>query len=357
LLLEIIAEESVWKPLFNPRIILKMRLETLANEKAKAIFLKAHNLALERGTLYFANLLEKSRKYSTFSASGFGIEANSDRDWEINTLRTGCLGYVTINLPRIAYESAKDKKKFAGILKERLEMATRALEIKDRALRHHGKTLLPFLMQSANGDHYFRLENCSRIINLAGLKETVEAFHENDAVQSKEALEFAEQIAHSIPASMQRMNRKHGRLLFADALPDPEAAERLARVDIEKYGVAKVRFSGTRENPFYSTLERLMIKDGKISPELLTFGQKMHELYGRMLTVIELEEHENSVDELVSMTKQLFESHRTDFLTYNRRSTYCINCKKSWKGLLNKCPSCGAIGTLTVFDRFALAQA
>ena len=35
-------------------------------------------------------------------------------------------------------------------------------------------------------------------------------------------------------------------------LGDAEAADRLAQLDIDKYGVAKVKFSGTREKPYYS---------------------------------------------------------------------------------------------------------
>ncbi len=347
LIFEIFAEESARKPMFNPKIILKIRSETFADEKAKAMLLKAHQLASEKGMLYFANLLEKDQKYSVFSSSGFRLKADLNGDWEIDTLRTGCLGYVTINLPRIAYESGKDKTKFFEILRERLEMATRALEIKDRILKQHGKGLLPFLMQSVNGDHYFRLENCSRIINLAGLKEASEAF-------SEKKLEFADETMQNILAYIQKIRRKRRKRLSTATLLDFEALERLVQLDIERYGIAKVRFSGTREKPFYSTISKLILQDGKISPESSIFERKMRGLHGGNLTVIDLGEAEHKTDELMSLTKQVFEIHNMEFLTYNRKSTYCVNCRRSWFGLLHKCPSCGSTGTLTTFDRFAL---
>jgi ribonucleoside-triphosphate reductase len=318
------------------------------------MLLKAHHLASEKGMPYFANLLEKDQKYSVFSSSGFRLKADLDGDWEIDTLRTGCLGYVTINLPRIAYESGKDKKKFFEIFRERFEMATRALEIKDKALKQHGNGLLPFLMQSVNGDHYFRLENCSRIINLAGLKEAVEAFYEKSTYDSEKSLVLAQEIIQNIQASTRRISRKREKLLSPAIQPDFEASERLAQLDIERYGIAKVRFSGTREKPFYSTVNKLIFQNGKIPSESLAFEQKMRGLHGGNLTVIELGEVEHKPDDLMSLTKQIFESYNMGFLTYNRKLTYCVNCKKSWFGLLHKCPSCGSIGTLTVFDRFAL---
>jgi anaerobic ribonucleoside-triphosphate reductase len=55
----------------------------------------------------------------------------------------------------------------------------------------------------------------------------------------------------------------------------------------------------------------------------------------------------------MNLTKELIETQAAEFFTYNRRITYCSNCKKSWLGVLHKCPSCGAISTLIAFDRFS----
>jgi anaerobic ribonucleoside-triphosphate reductase len=187
------------------------------------------------------------------------------------------------------------------------------------------------------------------------LKECVEAFYEKSTYDSEKSLELAQEIIQNMQASTHRISRKRGKLLSPAIQPDSEASERLVQLDIERYGIAKVRFSGTREKPFYSTVNKLVFQDGKISSGSLAFEQKMRGLHGGNLTVIELGESEHKPDELMSLTKQIFESPNVGFLTYNRKLTYCVNCRRSWFGLLHKCPSCGSIGTLTVFDRFALA--
>ena len=354
LAIEIFAEESSPKPLLNPKLILKINNETLLDENARVILLKAHNLAVEKGTPYFANMLQKDGT-TVFSASGCKFEADLSGDWETDTLRTGCLGYVTINLPRIVHESEKDKNKFFEILKERCELAARALGIKFRALKQHGKSSLPFMMQSTNGDTYFRLENCSSIINLSGLKESVEAFCEKGMSQ-EESVKFAEEISQNLLIFKHKLGRKHGKRLFPAILPSPEASERLAQLDIEKYGIAKVKFSGTRETPFYSTTKRLRLQAGSllsIPSESLEAEQKLRGLNaGGSLSIIELEETEYKPEELMKLTTQLIEKQAVEFFTYNRRITYCANCKKSWFGVLHKCPSCGSISTLITFDRF-----
>jgi ribonucleoside-triphosphate reductase len=356
LILEILAEESARKPLLNPRIIVKVRPEAFTDDRAKKILLEAHKLASERSMLYFANLAEKSQENMTFSGSGLSLRADLNGDWEIDTLRTGCLGYVNVSLPRIIYDCGKDKAKFFEIFRERFEMAVRALEIKERMLRQRGKGLLPFLMQNVNGDFYFRLENCSRLINLVGLKESIEAFYGKSIYDCEKGLEFAEEISQNVQSFIRKFGRKRGRRLFTAMLPDFEASERLANLDIERYGVAKVRFSGTREKPFYSTINKLILKDGKIPSESLIFEQKTRGLHaGGNLAAIELGEVEQKPEELLALTKHVFEAYKIEFLTYNRKLTYCVNCKKSWVGSLHKCPSCGSTGTLAVFDRFASA--
>jgi ribonucleoside-triphosphate reductase len=350
LLIEILAEESFHKPLLNPKLIVKLRPEAFVDEKTKELLLKAHKLALERGLPYFANLSMKRLEASAFSHSGFRLNTDVEGDWEIDTLRTGCLGCVTINVPRITYESNGDKRKFLEILKEKLEMAARALEIKDKALRQRCEGLLSFLMQNIDGDHYFRLEGCSRIINMAGLKEASEAFC-NTPFYDEKTLDFADEVLQNALDYVSKIGKRRKRLFLA-VLPDFEASGRLAQLDIEKYGVAKVRFSGTRESPFYSTVNKLSLREGKFAEEPLKLKNILGKINGGNLTVIELEESRGNAEELMSTTRHIIEHGTLEFFTYNRKLTYCARCKKSLYGLKHKCPSCEATSTLSVFDRF-----
>jgi len=103
------------KPYRDQAAVIPNRLhEKASDENAKNILLKAHSLALEKGTPYFTNMTQKGN-HATFSASGCKFEADLTNDWETDTLRTGCLGYVTVNLPRIVHESERDKNRFFEI--------------------------------------------------------------------------------------------------------------------------------------------------------------------------------------------------------------------------------------------------
>ena len=350
LMLEVFAEESVEKPLLNPKLIIKIRRETFTNGRASETLLKAHHLASERGTPYFANLLDGNDQCSVFSPSGGVLKADFKGDWEIDTMGTGILGIVTVNIPRIAYESGKDEAKFFTLLKERLEMATRALEIKYRILKQRGKGFLPFLMHSANGDQYFRIENSVRLINLIGLKETSETIGGKSIYEDENSLNFASKIVKHV---LEFLPRRHERRLLPSALPLADASERLAKQDIERFGVAKVRFLGTREKPYYSASGRISLQNLEIPAEILTIEKELYEpLAGGNLTVLELGDAECTSETLFSLTKKLVENYKLGLFTYNRNLTHCSQCRKSWFGTLQKCPQCSSVGTLTAFKRF-----
>ncbi len=358
LTIDVLVEESALKPLLNPRIVLKINKETLTDKNVEPILLKAHDLAAKHGIIYFVNTLHKGAKNVVFSSTGYKLEADLTGDWETDTLRTGCLGVVDVNLSRIVHESERDKNKFFEILKERFEMSARALKIKYRALRQHEKTSLPFMAQKSNGDMYFRIENCSRIVNFAGFTEAVESFCGKN-VSHAETVQFTEEIVKNLLIFKRKLRRKHGKRLFPTAMCSFESSVRLVQLDIEKYGVAKVKFSGTRDNPFYSTKKRLKLKHGDfpyVPAEALELEHKLKDLSkGGSLSIIELEDNEYQPEQLLKLTEQLIKHDELEFFTYNRVTTYCNSCRKSWFGDLHKCPSCGSMGTLTTFDRFAHA--
>ena len=347
LVLDVLIEQSQSKPLLNPKIIVSIRPMTLADERAKAMTLKAHRLVLANGPVYFSSTMEKGEEQTVFSSLGCRFATDLNGDWETDTLRTGCGGSVAVNLPRIAYESDREESKFAQLLKDRLEMAVRALEIKSLALRQHSGRLLPFLVQNVNGDEYFRLKNCSYLINLVGLDETLEWFYGKNS--NDKAPSFLEKLSQCALDSIQKTHRRNIRLL-PSLLPNKEASQRLAQLDIDRYGFGKVKHSGARERPYYSTLKILKSKMSQAS--LQAESSLVRLLDGGGLSMIELEEVERGPDELMSITEQIARSKSTRLFAYSRKLTYCANCKRTWVGIQHKCPSCASTSMLTLYDDY-----
>jgi ribonucleoside-triphosphate reductase len=351
--IDVFTELSREKPLLNPKLIVKIRNTTFTDPRANALFLKAHALAAERGNVYFANLTEPGTETAVFSPSGAELAADQSQDWEIDTLRTGVLGTVSISLPRIAYESAKDKTKFFEAIKEKLELATRAMEIKHNSLRKHSSTLLPFLTQTFNGDQYLRLDDTLRLVNFIGIKEAAAILAEKDIVEDENAAKLIEEIGQTAQDFIRKMGKKRTKRLHPATLPTPESSTRLAQLDLERFGVGKTRYLGTKENPHYSIIPRLSLQHGKIEPVDVKNEQNQQWLSGGRLTVIDLGRQEIKPDDLAAFTTRLIGDSKTKFFVYDRKLTYCAHCRKNWFGSLQKCPACSATGTLTFYDKFS----
>ncbi|MEM2386249.1 MAG: anaerobic ribonucleoside-triphosphate reductase [Candidatus Bathyarchaeia archaeon] len=353
LTLEVFAEESLNKPILNPKVVVKLRPEAFKEKAASSILYAAHSLAAGWSLPYFASNIEENERHTVFSSSGVKFKANFKGDWEIDTLRTGVLGKVTVNIPRMAYESGGDEGSFFERLKETLEPAIRALEIKFKTVKQSGKGFQSFLAQTVNGDHYFRMENSACMINIAGLMETSEIFTGKSVYESEECWKFAAETMRHVSDFLHESNKRRDRRLLPSHVPSQEASLKLARQDVERFGVAKVRFHGTREKPYYLTFNRVSVENLEKSLKILAAWRELYpHLAGGMLTVIELGESEHKVEELLALTRKLVENYGVEFFTYNRNLTYCGQCRKSMFGILHKCPNCGSVGTLTVFGRY-----
>jgi ribonucleoside-triphosphate reductase len=352
LLFEVFMEENERKPFLRPTLIVNIRSESFVDEKAKALLVKSLSVATDTGAVYYANLIQKSRRHSVFFSSGLKLAVDADGDWETDTMRTGCLGTVGVNVPRVVYESGKDRIKVVEALKEQIEMSGRALDIKYRALKSRGKRLLPFIKQGNDGDHYFRLDNCSRVVNLVGLEEAVLIFSEKGVADEK-TLGFLGDVVDGVSGYVRKMGRRRGRGVSLAVVPSFECSQRLVQVDVEKYGIARVKFSGTRERPFYKTFAEFTLNGESIPVEYQAFEGKLTGVHdGGGLTAVDLGEGKHESSELLSLTSLLVQSN-VEFWVFDRKQSYCVSCRKSWFGSLKKCPFCGGVGTLVVFDRLA----
>jgi anaerobic ribonucleoside-triphosphate reductase len=98
----------------------------------------------------------------------------------------------------------------------------------------------------------------------------------------------------------------------------------------------------------------MRLAEGKVPEELLNFESKLEEAHvSGSMVAIELGETKYNSDELLTITKQLAENRNIYIFAFDRKVTYCVSCRKNWFGLMHKCPSCGAVGTLVFFDRFS----
>lgn len=355
LLLEVLAESHAGKPVFNPSIIVKIRPETLKSQECEPLLIQCHELAAETGTPYFANLRSPRQAATVYNADGCRFPSDWTEDWELDTLRTGNIGNIILNLPRIMYDAEGNQTELQTLLNERLEKALRALEIKYRTIKQRAtEGLLPFLFQKADGDRYFRIENSPRVVNLIGLNEATKSFTGQYINESEKALNFAEDLIKQISRYIQRRTKKPETRIYPALLPNAEAAKRLAELDVEKYGWSKVHAQGTRGHPSYTDMVAAPLESSIPWKERLNLEGKLHKLtLGGHLAIIQLADSEGDSETLLAATKHVLSASGIGLYAYSRNLAYCNSCQRRFRGVLPKCPMCGSVDTLVCFSRMS----
>ncbi|MCD6537445.1 ArsR family transcriptional regulator [Candidatus Bathyarchaeota archaeon] len=348
--LECIKDSVETKPILNPSVIVKLRDEFSGGESEKILYL-AHELAVH-GIPYFANLMGEEQRYASYTALGSRLSADWRGDWEIDVIRTGCLDYVVVNLPRAAYESDREEDKFFKEIQEYAEKGLMALRIKHQTIRERAdEDLLPIILQRKNGDRYFRIENALSVLSFVGLDEAIQFMTEESIRESRDALRFAEKIITKLSDQTERYGRKAGIRLKLGFPSSFEAATRLAQLDIERYGLGVALTHGERENPYYTGLNDIPYHTEISIDEYLEAEMHLHRLTpGSHMTKISLKD-EFSPDDLMETTRMIIDQYNIGFYAYDRPLTYCSNCQRTWHGERLKCPICNSVNTLARFRR------
>ncbi len=353
LILEVIPRDDTNKPIFNPRLIIKIRPEVLKDPECDPLLIEAHKFAAETGLPYFANLCPPEQTAASYTSTGFRLASNWREDWELDTMQTGSVDTVIINLPRVMYEAGGKENSFFKTLDDQLELALEALEIKYRTIKQREKEhMLPFIMQKTDGDQYFRIENAVRLVSFVGLNETVQAFFGKPLKQEGETLDFAKKIVSYLSSDINKYSKKPETRAALAMAPAPSAAKRLAELDAERYGWSTVRAQGTKEKPYYTDLVALPLNVEIAWKDRLRVEEQFHSSTpGGHLAVIPLVGEEQNIDDLLASTRDIAEKYSIGFYAFNRKIVYCAGCQKVFYGKLEKCPECGSVNMLQSFSR------
>ena len=254
------------------------------------------------------------------------------------TTNTGSLAIklqsISINLPRLAFESNKDETYFrarlAILMKPALSsMALRKKDISDLTRRG----LNPVL---AKITQYMQRNSISLVLNLVGLREAI--FNILGYKDNKEG----RHILHKVIETAIDIAAKKGKELGEDVricMTESDGSSRFASLDGEKYG--KNSLLNTIESDSYS--EGVDLKGSEIS-ELTAKNEKITEcnkiakmLNGGLLVQLQLGD-DSKVDDIKSTIEKAAQLTPTFKLV--KQVHICVECGYKDEKLTDKCPKC-----------------
>ena len=241
---------------------------------------------------------------------------------------------VSINLPRLAFESNKDETYFrarlALLLKPALaSMALRKKEISDLTRRG----LNPIL---AKNTQYMQRSSVSLVINLVGLKESV--FNILGFKDNKDG----RAILHKVIETAVDVGAKKGKELGDNVticMIETEASSRFTTLDGEKYG--KNSSLNSMETDSYSqgtVINSSEINDYTPKTEIISESNKISKLLnGGLLVTLDIDKN-MKVDEIkksIEKTSELVPSFKLV-----RKTPICGECGFKDEPFEDKCPKC-----------------
>ncbi len=244
------------------------------------------------------------------------------------------LGSVTINLPRLAFESNKDETYFRARLALLMKpiissMAIRKKDISDLTRRG----INPIL---ANSTQFMQRSNVSLILNLVGLREAV--FNILDHKETKNGNEILDKVLETAIDIASKKGDEDG-LDVKIAMIDSDGISRFVTLDGEKYG--KNPISEITENGSYS--QGFMIDGSKIdtmnakNETIVKCNQRTRALNGGTMVKIQLDDkHKASeIKAIIERASSLISSFKVV-----KHVSICGNCGYKSEKLADKCPTC-----------------
>ena len=335
-----IKGDHVGKQHMFPNDAFKIREDTF--QKYKEELDLVHEFIAKYGTPYIANGIPEWQT-ENFNYMGCRTRLDSKFAGPWGTIRTGNDLYITLNLPRIAYESHGNDDRFFEILQDRLEKMAEILIIKHKISDDilHKQRLLPFLSQKFDGEEYYNLMNTTKTFGYAGLTEATKIHCDYHLHENETAQQFGLKIIGKMREYANEMAKKTGLRFSVIASPAETCAARLAKIDISKFG-DKAVFSGTKESPYY-TNSHMVKMDAQVNfSDKVKIEEPYHPLTnGGHIMHVWLGENSPSPEALFDITKKICTKTNIGFFAYTRDYSTCNDCNQFSYGLINQCTNCG----------------
>lgn len=353
-LLDVLFEDDVHRPILNPRLALNLSEETLNSKEVETPLVKAHELAAKWGIPHFINSSLKEQEQASYFVNGNRLASDWTGDWELDTLRTGSLGTIAVNLPRLALEFPGDDRKFLRGLSKYLKISVTALKGKNKAIKKRlNQALLPLLSQEIANESYLRLENTPFNISVVGLNEATKIQTDKQLYEDARAEDYAAKILGHMALEAKKLSWKSGFRIGLSQSVNNEASTRFAELDVKKHGWKNVFTQGNENSPYYTATGVVPLEaDISLEDRLRIDGSFHKHLNGGHLSLIELEEPERSPEALLKISRHICQTSIGAF-AYTRSYGYCLNCKKSFGGLQKKCPECKTVKNFLGYSRLS----
>jgi ribonucleoside-triphosphate reductase len=309
------------------------------------------DVASEKGNTYFVFDRGETAKISECCRLSFKLDQtdldDAKQPWK---MRYCALQNVTLNLPRIAYQTNGDDTQLFSKISESIEVAVKAhLEKKsfiEKLLSLGEKGPLALLAMNRDGSPYLKMQRASFLIGMVGLNELVQIHTGQELHQSKQAFKLGLKIIAHMKLIVEKFSRRYGMHFVLEQTPAESTAYRFAKLDL-KYHSPKsghiVKGDISRGEVYY-TNSTYLNNAAVLNPiERVKQEGLFHPLIeAGALTHVWLGEARPSKESLANFVIKTFQHTQNDQIAFSPEFTTCNVCHRTSRGLLKSCAYCGS---------------
>jgi ribonucleoside-triphosphate reductase len=259
---------------------------------------------------------------------------------------TGSIGVVTINLPRLGYES-KSEKEFFERLNKLMEISKESLEIKRKVIENlteqglypYSKFYLRHLYKKNNA--YWH--NHFSTIGIVGMNECCLNFL-GTPITTKKGVEFSKKVLHYMRTVMAEFQEETGNNYNLEATPAEGTSFRLARIDKTIYPdliTANEEAVKTKNaKPYYTNSTQLPVNYTDDIFEALDHQDELQTLYtGGTNFHTFIGEKQMPIESVKSAIKMVTNNYKLPYFTLSPTFSICPEHGYIY-GEHPKCPRC-----------------
>ncbi len=343
--------DSDGKPHLFPNTPYVLRKEVFKSEFEEDLRL-VHELSAKYGSPYFVNMLPDYRgNMANYMGCRTSLSDNWTGDWEQDCFRTGNLAYVTLNLPRMAYNS-KDEDDIFEYLDSFMHIGEQVLQIRrEQALNClNNYNLLPFLSQEDGDDTYYRINNSTMSFGFVGLNEMLLSLF-GAGLDDKDSNKFGLKVLDYMNGRTDELKEETGLRWTVLQTPAESTAYRFAMLDMEKCR-DKIIANGDDKTAYYTNSSHVPVNSDVLLPEKIKIEEQYHSktLGGHIFHAF-MGESYSDPESLMSLTNKIARKSDIGFWAYSSALSFCVKCKTLMKGLQNNCGACGETTEVEWYDR------
>ena len=246
---------------------------------------------------------------------------------------TGSIGVVTINLPRIAYESAGDKEKFFGILDQYLDIAKESLEVKRNWLQEN---IIDAKMIPAYMEYVGTINNHFSTIGILGMNEMCENFMGKNILET-EAHDFCVEVGEHIRNNLLQFQEETGHLYNYEATPAESTCYRLALLDKKMY--PDIITQGSGSGVYYTNSCHIPVKMIESIDSTFRHQDDLQTQFTGGTVIHCYLDGAIPGDHAKAIVKSMFDNYRVPYMSLSPISRYCDE-HGYVKETVDKCPIC-----------------